>query len=99
MDQARWLVILSVIICMTVSLAFLQRIAAKPAVIVESPAADVESKRITAKIPDKVTAAEGAVNYGQIRFPAPPGHLFSVNSAAEITRENELTRDSGKIIE
>ncbi|MDD3147098.1 MAG: hypothetical protein PHD82_07335 [Candidatus Riflebacteria bacterium] len=99
MDQARWLIVLSVIICMTASLALLQRFAGQPDIpagssevfsqeLVETPVASV--------LPEVAAGTAAPVT---IRYPEPPAHIFSVPGHADAQNESAAFRDQGKISE
>lgn len=101
MDQARWLVVFSVIICMMAALTILSRIhsysrpvAQNEVVNAPPPVVAVSPERTETK---KVGPARK--RYGQIKFSKPPAHTFAVESAADFGRSETLNVDAGKIIE
>lgn len=99
MDQARWIVIFSVVVCMVATLTLLQRYAPKSMAVIEKPeVADVAQMPVARPV-DKSISSGKTINYGQIRYPEPPVHVFSVGNAAETAKEAELMSDDGKIIE
>ena len=100
MDQARWMVVCSVVICMIAALTLLQRYAVETAAptapLVALP--EVVEKAVMAA-PDN-SGSEAAISngYSQIRFSKPPSHVFSVGDTSEITKESESIKTSGRIL-
>lgn len=97
MDQARWLVVFSVVVMMIVSLSLLHRFS------------QVEKVEVAPATPGKTAAASWqsqsqsssrpVANSGKIRYSKPPAHVFSVENSAKFAEEQEQMKDKGKIIE
>lgn len=101
MNQARWLVVFSVIICMIGTLTILSRISSSSKPMVQNEAVKEESPEIVVG-PDKAETRKigpARKKYGQIKFSKPPAHTFAVESAADFSRSEALNSDAGKIIE
>ena len=98
MDQTRWLIVFSMVLFMSLSLALLQKFSAREpevvaavesAVVKNAPAETVEPL-VKAPLPTD------AANRRAV-FPAPPAHIFAVNNDVEISREADSFADRGKI--
>ncbi|MFZ5950167.1 MAG: hypothetical protein ACOYXC_05660 [Candidatus Rifleibacteriota bacterium] len=99
MDQARWLIILSVVVVMSTILALLHRFSDKgPQIVapIESPAEFFPKKNSEPALDSKLPAVSRPIQ--KIRYSKPPSHSFSVETRAEFTKEGELIKDKGKII-
>lgn len=98
MDQARWMIVLSVVVCMSLTLGLLKFFAGTaPVEIVqdELPAAS------SAELPPTLViekGTSGSQSLREIRFPEPPAHIFSVAGQSEINRETEDFANEGKIL-
>lgn len=99
MDQARWIVIFSVLVCMVATLTLLQRFAPKSSALIDKPESVADSQLPVTKSADNNVIAGKSINYGQIKYSEPPAHVFSVGNAAETAKEAEMMSDDGKILE
>ncbi len=99
MDQARWLIVVSVVICMTASLALLQRFAGQPPAEAGQPEVSAPEIVVTSEVYKPEAIAEDADTRSIINYPKPPAHIFSVSDQAESRQEDESFRDQGRITE
>ncbi len=98
MDQARWLIVFSVLVCMSLTLGVLKYFyGTMPA---EPSAAGLSQEPVTTFRPSIVveTRATEPSQLKEIRFPEPPAHIFSAVSHAENERESEAFAREGKIL-
>ncbi len=99
MDQARWLIVLSVVVVMSTVLSLLHHFSEKsPKTIVniDNPAKISTQKSSEPYLDSKVPGVARPIR--KIRYSKPPSHVFSVETRTEFTKENELIKDKGKII-
>ncbi len=99
MDQTRWLIVFSVIVCMSVSLALLQKFAlpAPEEIVASEPVASSEESVSVAASPQSGKNSVVAVTPAKIKYPAPPAHIFAVSNEVEISQEAKSFADRGKI--
>lgn len=98
MDQTRWLIVFSVIVCMSVTLALLQKFAGSPPDAIVEPVIASEGPTVVVATPqsaDKKSVV--AVSPASIKYPAPPAHIFAVSNEAEAGQEAKTFSDKGKI--
>ncbi len=103
MDNARWLVVLSVIFCMAVTLTLLNRYAGgsrQP-----GPVIDEKKEQITRTPADRSSQPQEnrqsrrkAPRFTEVSFPRPAAHTFVVESPQEIDRMNADMKVEGKLI-
>lgn len=98
MDQARWLIVLSVVVCMSLTLGLLQYFAgSEPVEEISEAISDAPAEEV---LPALRVAAEPAapVSLAEIRYPEPPAHIFSSVSQAEHDHESNSFANEGKIL-
>jgi hypothetical protein len=100
MDQARWLVVFSVIICMTGVLTILHRLSATSRNLpgIEQgntlqPAVNISANKVEHLKTDPVRR-----KYGRIKFSRPPAHTFAVEGSGDFSRIEAAGRDAGRIL-
>lgn len=99
MDQARWLIVFSVVVCMTVTLALLQRYASQPQsaeVPLEVSAPEIIATPIERR---QIETFKNSITPSSIKYPKPPAHIFSLAAPADAAKEEVAFRDQGKISE
>jgi hypothetical protein len=105
MDQARWVGVFSVIICMLVTLTVLYRSSRNTAKIVETAqnstveSSDSRSAMVAVSSSDTVSGFRERRKYGRISFPRPAAHTVAVDSDNDFSRNSELLLTEGKIAE
>lgn len=99
MDQARWMIVFSVVICMVLTLAMLQRFVPAPAEVEQQQETVVENVERVVTPAAAEDQPRMSVNYGEIRYPEPPAHVFSIGDSAESAKEAEMIVDDGKILQ
>ncbi|HAE38830.1 MAG TPA: hypothetical protein DCG57_09355 [Candidatus Riflebacteria bacterium] len=103
MDNARWLVILSVVISMMATLTILNRFS--PRLLPDKAVADTGSsdaarqRAVAANNPviNRVSRRE-IPKFSQISFPKPAAHTFVVEQSREIEKMNESLNVEGQIV-
>ncbi len=101
MDQARWLIVFSVVICMIATLTILGRIY-KPEVIY----IDSESGEVAQKTVNEVEAQDFSYEpkawktrkNKNIKYSPPPKQVFAVESPTAFQDESRRISEDGKII-
>lgn len=98
MDQTRWLIVFSMVLVMSLSLALLQKFSDREPL----PVAAVESTTVEKAPAEMVeplvkTPRPTPDSTRRVVFPAPPAHIFAVNNDGEISREADSFTDRGKI--
>ncbi len=103
MDNARWIVVLSVILSMMVTLTLLKRYAGGPRL--ETPttvenvaqtesARPAEQNRSVISLPSR----REIPRFGQVSFPKPAVHTFSVDQPRDFDKMNESIKNEGALI-
>ncbi len=98
MDQARWLIVFSVVVCMSLTLGALKYFYGTVPVLAAAeslPEEPTETSRPSIAV--EIRAAEPS-RLKEIRFPEPPAHIFSAVSQAENDRESQAFANEGKIL-
>lgn len=103
MDNARWLVILSVVLSMAVALTLLNRYSAslRPAIKMSAGENVVAVQQRPAEINKPVarkSSRREIPRYSQISFPKPAAHTLVVEQSREIEKMNESLNVEGQII-
>lgn len=102
MDNARWIVVLSVIICMMVTLTLLKRYAGNPQLVTQTTVS--EEKKVTAARPVTTRAVVPSSGrreiprFGKISFPKPAPHTLAVEQAADLRKIGEANNKEGVLI-
>lgn len=103
MDNARWLVVFSVVLCMAAALTLLSRYSAglRPAIKASAGETVVAVQQRPAEI-NKPAARKSSrreiPRYSQISFPRPVAHTLVVEQPREIEKMNESLNVEGQII-
>ncbi len=98
MDQARWMIVLSVVFCMSLTLGLLKFFSGTAPVEIVQEEQTIGSN---AELPAALVIEKGTAEPQQlreIRFPEPPAHIFAVAGQAENNRESEAFANEGKIL-
>jgi len=103
MDNARWLVILSVVISMMATLTILNRYSLrqpseKVATVTEG-AAGVQQRPVEINKPVVNRPSRREIpKFSQISFPKPAAHTIAVDQSRDIEKMNESLQNEGNII-
>lgn len=98
MDQARWMIVFSVVVCMSLALGTLKYFYGTAPV---EPVAEgnYEEPTQTFRPPVAVeTRVSEPSKLKEIRFPEPPAHIFSGVSQVENDRESQAFANDGKVL-
>jgi len=103
MDNARWLVVFSVIFCMAVTLTLLNRYAvgsrqSAPVVGEQKEQTTTTSAATSSKPQENRQARRKAPRFTEVSFPRPEAHTFAVESPQEIEKMNAEMKVKGRII-
>jgi len=103
MDNARWLVVLSVIFCMAVTLTLLNRYAggsrqSAPVVLEQKEQTASTSTARSSKPQENRKSRRKAPRFSETSFPKPSAHTFAVESPQEVEKMNAELKVTGKII-
>ncbi len=99
MDQARWMIVFSVVVCMSLTLGLLKFFAGPaPVETVQEEQQIGANAELPAAMAIEKGPAAGSQSLREIRFPEPPAHIFSVAGQAENNREAEAFANEGKIL-
>lgn len=102
MDQARWLILLSVFLSMTVTLALLQKFSRHAPQTVEISASNLNGRSETSQKADQGSPMRkdtGVRRYREVKFSKPAAHTISVEGQSEFAGFEKLLQNEGKIIE
>lgn len=102
MDQVRWLVVVSVIFCMIITLTLLQKYSYRqphsgdPAEInvADTMVQEPENKKMTVK-----KAGNSLRRYREVKFSRPAAHTFSLEGQGAFSTSEKLIQNEGKIVE
>lgn len=100
MDQARWLVVISVIFFMFATLTLLSRLnqPSNKERLMDVVATETLQKD-SAGLTSLVRSKGRRFGKGEITYSKPPEHVFAVDSESDIARNEKNMRTSGKILE
>ncbi|MDN5280044.1 MAG: hypothetical protein PWR01_4009 [Clostridiales bacterium] len=101
MDQARWIVVFSVIVFMIATLTLLHKFSKPSVEPLAKPAEQNESVSlpVVSDQPEKVAQPSVMAKPTSIKFSRPPAHVFAVENNEAFARENRESSTRGKIIE
>jgi len=102
MDQARWLVILSVLLSMTVTLTLLQKFNRPAAKTREVSESAIRNTPGISGIGQKSASSRentGVKRYREVTFSQPAIHTVAVDGQSEFARFDELLQREGKVME
>ncbi|GAB4270121.1 MAG: hypothetical protein Kow0029_06680 [Candidatus Rifleibacteriota bacterium] len=103
MDQARWIVVLSVVFCMMATLTILTKLFPKQPVLDSNDELNVETLPLYSR--NEVRKNSTKKQKGnwkppeKIKYSKPPSHVFEVESGEAFAAENKEFEDRGKIVQ
>ena len=99
MDQARWLIVLSVVVCMIAVLAFLHRNSRQPEKVAPVSVGSSSSTGSPFVSKYKPPTKSGSSGFQSVKFSRPAPHTFAVDSSASFSAEETEMKDRGRILE
>lgn len=98
MDQARWLVVFSVVVVMIATLSLLHRYSrSNDSAIANTEASGTQNRSESSQ--QVVHTSEQKFNrQGRFKYSAPPRHVFSIENSSTFVEENKEFKDKGQIL-
>jgi hypothetical protein len=97
MDQARWLVVFSVVVVMITVLSLLHRYSRPTNDIVDNVDVRVDQSR-TALSQQNTEPSTQVGKQGRFKYSTPPKHVFSMEKSSTFVEENKEFKDKGQIL-
>lgn len=97
MDQARWLVVFSVVVVMIATLSLLHRYSrANDSAIANTDT--IITQNLTGSSHQATRSSTQVNKQGRFKYSTPPRHVFSIENGSTFTEESKEFKDKGQIL-